>query len=179
LSRVFDARKHAEESKRARDAVAGSEKPAEAEAPQSPEPAIESADPGPRTERDKAAQRGPLVRSLLRMPRLGPRGAGGGGVTANTFGNLGKAGGSRPAMLILPEDPLYPEIAREQQISGSVEVQFRISPEGKVYDVKSVGLPLLARAAIEAVEARSYEPARLNGAPIDSQASTSFVFRLS
>ena len=49
-------------------------------------------------------------------------------------------------------------------------MHFRISSEGNVYDVKSVkGSPILARAAIEAVEAWCYEPARLNGTPIDSQ----------
>ena len=42
-----------------------------------------------------------------------------------------------------------------------------------MYDVRSVkGSPILARAAIEAVIAWRYEPARLHGAPIDSQAST-------
>jgi TonB family protein len=85
-----------------------------------------------------------------------------------------------PATLILPEDPMYPAVAKECSISGRVEVQFRISPDGKVYDVKSVrGVPILARAAIEAVEARRYEAARLSGVPIDSQVTTNFDFRLS
>lgn len=67
----------------------------------------------------------------------------------------------------------------QQLISGRVEVHFRISPEGKVYDVKSVkGSPILARAAVEAVATWHYEPARLNGAPIDSLGSTNFDFKL-
>ena len=91
-----------------------------------------------------------------------------------------KATDADPATLILPEDPIYPAVAKECSISGRVEVQFRISPEGNVYDARSVrGVPILARAAVEAVEARRYEPARLNGAPIDSQATTHFDFRLS
>jgi TonB family protein len=115
------------------------------------------------------------VRSLLRVPRAEPRSAALGSASLTLEG-----GNIEPATLILPKDPLYPAIAKQSLISGSVEVQFRISPEGKVYDVRSVkGLPVLARAAIEAVEARSYEPARLDGTPIDSQATTNFDFRLS
>ena len=58
-------------------------------------------------------------------------------------------------------------------------MHFRISPEGKVYDVRPVkGSPVLAEAAVEAVQTWCYEPARLNGAAIDSQASTNFDFKL-
>lgn len=82
-----------------------------------------------------------------------------------------------PATLILRKDPVYPAIAKENLISGSVDVRFRISPEGKVYDVKlAKGSPVLAGAATEAVKTWRYEPARLNGSPIDSQASAVFNF---
>jgi outer membrane biosynthesis protein TonB len=40
------------------------------------------------------------------------------------------------------------------------------------------GSPILAHAATEAVESWRYEPARLNGAPIDSQGSATFDFKL-
>lgn len=86
----------------------------------------------------------------------------------------------QPAALIFSAEPPYPQTARESQISGSVEVHFRISPEGKVYDAKSVrGAAVLARAAIEAVQGWCYAPARLHGAPIDSQGSANFEFKLS
>ena len=85
-----------------------------------------------------------------------------------------------PAMLIVRTDPVYPAIARQSHISGSVEVQFRISPEGRVYDVKSLkGWPILAKAAIDAVATWRYEPARRNGTPVDSQMRTNFDFQLS
>jgi TonB family protein len=120
------------------------------------------------------AQQAPIVRSLLRAPRSESLSA------APPASNLAQQGGKiEPATLILRRNPAYPASAKESLISGSVEVRFRISPEGKVYDVKSVkGAPILARAAIEAVEAWCYEPARLNGAPIDTQASTNFDFNL-
>jgi TonB family protein len=118
----------------------------------------------------------PIVRSLLRAPRLEslqllapPR--------ESTVAQQG--GDVEPPVLISRKNPVYPALAEEQFISGRVEVHFCISPEGRVYDAKSVqGSPILARAALEAVEAWRYEPARLNGTPVDSQASTNFDFKL-
>jgi TonB family protein len=85
-----------------------------------------------------------------------------------------------PATLIVRTDPVYPAIARQSHISGSVEVQFRVSPEGRVYDVKSLkGWPILAKAAIDAVATWRYEPARRNGRPVESQVTTNFDFKVS
>ncbi len=93
---------------------------------------------------------------------------------------MGASGQIEPAALISRTDPTYPKNAKESQISGKVEIHFRISPEGKVYNAKLVrGPEILARAAIEAVQAWSYQPARLYGAPIDSQGSFDFEFKLS
>jgi protein TonB len=89
------------------------------------------------------------------------------------------AGKIEPPALISRTDPVYPPVAKGSLTSGKVEVQFRISPEGKPYNVKFVQGPLiLARAAIEAVEKWCYQPARLYGAPVDSHASTNFDFSL-
>jgi TonB family protein len=116
----------------------------------------------------------PIVRSLLRVPRSDPLSA------PYHISDLGRQAGTiEPATLISRREPAYPAIAKQDPISGSVEVHFRISPEGKVYDVRSAkGSPILARAAIEAVEAWCYEPARLNGAPVDSEGSTNFDFEM-
>ena len=132
--------------------------------------------------KDASAQRAPVVRSLLRIPRSEPAS------TAPAVPNLSdefapararEPGNLEPATLISRRNPVYPAIAKQSLISGSVEVHFRISPRGNVYDVKSVhGSPILAQAAIEAVEEWRYEPARLNGAPIDSRGSTNFDFKL-
>lgn len=95
--------------------------------------------------------------------------------------NLGEENDKiEPATLIARTDPVYPAIARQSHISGSVEVQFRISPEGRVYDVKSLkGWPILAKAAMEAVATWRYEPARRNGRPVESQVRTNFDFQMS
>jgi TonB family protein len=121
-----------------------------------------------------AIQQEPIVRSLLRSPRLETLPA-----PPRESDIALPSGTIEPAVLILRRNPVYPAIAERQFISGHVEVHFCISPEGRVYDAKSVkGSPILARAAIEAVEAWRYEPARRNGTPVDSQASTNFDFKL-
>jgi TonB family protein len=119
------------------------------------------------------AEQAPIVRSLLRTARS--EAASAALVPSNLAGPGGKV---EPAALISRKDPAYPTFANGSPISGRVEVQFRISPEGKVYDAKTVkGPAILARAAIEALEMWRYEPARLYGAPVDSQASTNFDFK--
>jgi TonB family protein len=173
LSRVFDARKRAERSKHAGDAIEQARIPKSSSDSSGAEDSasIHTKSHGTSPNKRAAAQQIPVVRSLLRITRSSdPR----------TPKPIQQSGNSVPAMLILPKDPIYPAIAKEQQISGSVEVQFRISREGRVYDMTSVdGQPILVQAAIAAMEKWYYEPARLNGAPIDSQSITNFDFKLS
>ncbi len=110
------------------------------------------------------------MRSLLRLHRRD---------SGSAAPRPGLAGAGEPAIVVLPSDPIYPEVAKRQLIGGSVEVQFRISSEGNVYGVRSVkGPPILAQAAIKAVENGQYASARLNGACIDSQATARFDFKL-
>jgi protein TonB len=87
---------------------------------------------------------------------------------------------AKTATVVLPRDPIYPVIAKERFISGLVDVCFRIGPDGRVYDVSAKSGPsILVQAAVQAVAARRYEPARVNGVAIDSQARAQFDFRLS
>lgn len=201
MSIVFDARKNAEQSKRGRvataeaepavqpgrpsaaaqDAAAGDEKPRRAPRARRQPPGTErmarsdaswTAETG--AVKKAAKQQTPVVRCLLRTPRFGPLAA------TSQKANSGRTGALiEPATLVLRTDPVYPPIAKEQSISGRVEVRFRINPEGKVYDVTPVnGSPVLAEAAVEAVQTWCYQPARLNGAAIDWQASTNIDFDL-
>lgn len=118
------------------------------------------------------AQESAIVRSLLRTRHFEPISR-----APRAAGSVQQRSTIEPATLILGRTPIYPAIAKESLTSESVEVHFRISPQGKVYNAKSVkGSPILAQAAIEAVEVWCYEPARLNGAPIDSPGSTTFDF---
>lgn len=77
-----------------------------------------------------------------------------------------------PPVLIKRKDPVYSNEAKEKGISGSVELHFTINAEGNVRDVKVVkGNLLLGNAAIEAVQAWHYQPAILNGIPVEAESS--------
>jgi TonB family protein len=56
--------------------------------------------------------------------------------------------------------PVYPEIAKRMGITGVVEVQASVAPDGKVTAVKTVsGNHMLASAAEEAVQRWKFVPA--------------------
>ena len=56
--------------------------------------------------------------------------------------------------------PVYSEIARRANLSGTVKVEVTIAPNGVVKSAKLVGgHPLLADSALEAVKIWKYEPA--------------------
>lgn len=57
-------------------------------------------------------------------------------------------------------EPVYPELAKRNNISGSARVELLITPDGRVKDVKVLGgHPVLVQAAIAAVMKWKYEPA--------------------
>jgi TonB family protein len=56
--------------------------------------------------------------------------------------------------------PVYPDLARKMNITGTVKVQVTVAPNGTVKDAKVVGgHPVLASAALEAVKKWRFEPA--------------------
>jgi TonB family protein len=56
--------------------------------------------------------------------------------------------------------PVYSELARRANITGTVKVEVTIAPNGTVKSTKLVGgSPLLADSALEAVKGWKYEPA--------------------
>lgn len=197
LSIVFDARRSAEQSKRGREGTpeaapssgSGAYSPGRHDIPQDNK---ESCLKGNRERKFRGpvrvacsdgswasdissnpieAAQAPLVRSLLRTPRTKP--------LSSEHPSNAAADSLEPATLLLRRNPVYPPIAKEHLISGNVEVHFRISSEGTIYDLRPVkGSPVLAAAAIKALQGWRYEPARLKGVPVDSQASTSFDFCL-
>ena len=56
--------------------------------------------------------------------------------------------------------PVYPELARKMNLTGTVKVEVVVAPNGMVKDAKVVGgHPVLANAALEAVRKWRFEPA--------------------
>jgi TonB family protein len=55
--------------------------------------------------------------------------------------------------------PVYPELARKMNITGTVKVEVVVSPNGTIKDARIVGgHPVLANAALEAVKKWRFEP---------------------
>lgn len=56
--------------------------------------------------------------------------------------------------------PVYPELARKMNITGTVKVQVVVATNGTVKDAKVLGgHPVLAGAALEAIKKWRFEPA--------------------
>jgi TonB family protein len=56
--------------------------------------------------------------------------------------------------------PVYPELARKMNLTGTVKVEVVVAPNGSVKDAKVIGgHPVLANAALDAVRKWRFEPA--------------------
>jgi TonB family protein len=65
--------------------------------------------------------------------------------------------------------PAMPQVARDNGLSGFVELNFTIQPDGSVTDVQVVNaepLGLFEASAIRALSQWRYEPVLLNGEPV-------------
>jgi protein TonB len=81
-----------------------------------------------------------------------------------------KVGGQlTQAKVIARVDPEYPKLARQAGAAGTVELEATISADGKVKNPRVVrGNSMLQKAAIDAVLQWRYQPAMLNGKPVES-----------
>jgi len=85
----------------------------------------------------------------------------------------------RRGALIYHVDPVYPELAREQDVQGTVKLLVTIGQTGAVQSVVAVSGPgLLIEAARSAVRRWRYTPSLLDGKPVESQVDVSVVFQL-
>jgi TonB family protein len=63
--------------------------------------------------------------------------------------------------------PVYPELARKMNLTGTVKVEVVVSPNGSVKDAKVVGgHPVLAGAALDAVRKWRFEPAAMDSSGV-------------
>ncbi|HET8677552.1 MAG TPA: TonB family protein [Blastocatellia bacterium] len=75
--------------------------------------------------------------------------------------------------------PVYPRMAIQVKIEGSVSVEVVISPEGRVEAARAVsGHPLLKPAAVEAARLWRFQPTLLNNSPVRVTGIITFVFKL-
>ena len=74
-------------------------------------------------------------------------------------------------------EPVYPMIAQAAAIDGVVILDAIVDERGHITSVKVLrGHPLLAKAAMTAVEQWEYEPLKLNGTPTAFELTVSLWF---
>jgi TonB family protein len=82
-------------------------------------------------------------------------------------------------LLLQKVAPVYPPLARQARIQGSVILKVVINKSGDVESAQLIsGHPLLAAAAIEAVKRWEYKPYLLNGEPVEVETSVTVNFTL-
>jgi periplasmic protein TonB len=72
------------------------------------------------------------------------------------------------AKIINRVQPVYPPLAKQARVSGTVRLNAVISRDGSIQDLQVVsGHPLLVQAALQAVRQWRYSPTLLNGEPVE------------
>jgi len=84
------------------------------------------------------------------------------------------------ARLIFQPKPVYPPLAKQARISGSVQFTAIIGRDGTIQNLTIVsGHPLLRQAAMDAVRQWRYQPTLLNGEPVEVVTQIDVNFTLS
>lgn len=94
-------------------------------------------------------------------------------------GPVSIGGDITPPLKRLHVSPVYPPIALAARVQGTVVLEAVIDADGNVVNLKVLhSIPLLDRAALEAVRQWKYEPTYLNGRPVPVVMSVSVDFQL-
>jgi TonB family protein len=92
---------------------------------------------------------------------------------------LSVAGEVQAANLLSKVTPVYPPLAKQARISGTVVLNAFLSAEGKVQNLSVVsGHPLLVQAALDAVQQWVYKPTLLNGNAVPVMTTITVNFTL-
>ncbi len=87
--------------------------------------------------------------------------------------------GAQLAKLIRQVKPIYPFMAKQARVSGTVLLVGVISKDGTIRNLQVLsGNPLLVRAAVDAVSQWIYRPTLLNGEPVEVTAPIEVNFIL-
>ncbi|HEY5176183.1 MAG TPA: TonB family protein [Terriglobales bacterium] len=88
--------------------------------------------------------------------------------------------GVSQGLLIRKTTPVYPPLARQARIQGTVVLQALIGKDGAIQNLHVVsGHPMLTGAALDAVKQWRYKPYYLNGEPVDVETTVNVVFTMS
>jgi protein TonB len=89
-------------------------------------------------------------------------------------------GNVQQAMLVSQPRPIYPPLAKQARISGTVTLNAIIGKDGRIANLSvAKGHPLLIQAALDAVKNWVYKPTLLNGEPVEVATTIDVNFTLS
>ena len=89
------------------------------------------------------------------------------------------SGGVQASKLISKPTPVYPPIAKQARVQGTVVLAANISKNGTIEGLKVVsGHPMLTQAALDAVRNWRYQPTYLNGEPVEVETTINVNFTL-
>jgi len=124
----------------------------------------------------------------------GVAGGSAGGVLGGVIGGAGTAappppkatpkrvtvgGNVQAARLVNRVQPVYPPLAKQTRISGTVKLHAIIGKDGTVQQLQVVsGHPLLVQSALDAVKQWRYQPTLLNGDPVEVETEIDVIFSL-
>jgi TonB family protein len=137
----------------------------------------------------------PLIAPPPPPPPLPPPGSpmANGGVIGGVIAGIGEAppppkptqtrirqgGNIAAAMLIKRVQPVYPPLALQTRISGTVQLHAIIGKDGTIQQLEVMsGHPLLLQAALDAVRQWTYRQTLLNGEPVEVDTTIDVIFAL-
>lgn len=88
-------------------------------------------------------------------------------------------GNVQAAKIITKVQPVYPPLARQTRIQGTVRLHVIIAKDGAIKQLEVIsGHPLLQQASIDAVKQWRYQPTLLNGKPVEVDTTIDITFTL-
>ena len=94
-------------------------------------------------------------------------------------GPLRVSSGVAEGHILAPIQPVYPAIAKNARIQGTVVIEATISKQGLIEQAHVIsGQPILAQAALKALAQARYRPFKLNGDSVDVETTINFNFVL-
>jgi protein TonB len=83
------------------------------------------------------------------------------------LGTIRVGGDIQSTKIVSKATPVYPPLAKQARIQGTVKLAVTIGADGTVQDIQTIsGHPLLVDPAIDAVKQWVYQPTLLNGNPV-------------
>lgn len=94
-------------------------------------------------------------------------------------GRIRVSSGVQEAKLLRKVDPIYPPIAKQARIQGTVRLEAIIAKDGSIQNLRVVeGHPLLVQSAVQAVQQWRYQPTLLNNEPVEVETIINVIFKM-